>query len=160
MFRKVNLVIIVLLALGLVGCRACYSPYEMCQPTFNPQRGDRCMGELYRAGSVLGGQERASNDNECKSCTGGDSLLEFNDRSVTSTGAEKMTSSMAPPSTQGDNQLPKSNEGWTVQGMYPTNDNEMMKDFSIENTNSEFIVGKPANEDLPSEVLQKRTQRE
>ncbi len=72
MVRTIAMGIVMAFALGFVGCRACLSPYEYCQPTFVPERGDQCMGELYRCGSVLGGMERTkSPTDDCEECNGG-----------------------------------------------------------------------------------------
>jgi hypothetical protein len=72
MVRTIAMGIVMAFALGFVGCRSCLSPYEYCQPTFVPERGDRCMGELYRCGSVLGGMEQTkSPTDECEECNGG-----------------------------------------------------------------------------------------
>lgn len=71
MFQKTVIVIVFAFAVGLVGCRACWGPYDRCQPTFVPEAGDQCMGELYRNGSVLGGMERRTNESGCSSCAGG-----------------------------------------------------------------------------------------
>lgn len=71
MFHRVISVIIFAFAVGLVGCRACWGPYDHCQPTFVPEAGDCCMGELYRNGSSLGGMERRCGENGCcGSCSG------------------------------------------------------------------------------------------
>lgn len=78
MVRTINGMMIILVVLGVVGCRACRSPYDTCQPTFHPQKGgacgqEECYGELYRAGSIFGGEEQTQNeDADCKSCSGGD----------------------------------------------------------------------------------------
>ncbi len=72
MTRIVVMGIIMAFAVGFVGCRACLAPYDYCQPTFLPERGDQCMGELYRCGSILGGMERHSDANGyCENCGGG-----------------------------------------------------------------------------------------
>ncbi|MDO5310088.1 MAG: hypothetical protein Q4G03_11445 [Planctomycetia bacterium] len=72
MTRWIVMGIVMAFAIGFVGCRACMAPYDYCQPTFIPERGDQCMGELYRCGSVLGGMERVSSANgQCESCGGG-----------------------------------------------------------------------------------------
>ncbi|MBQ8286463.1 MAG: hypothetical protein IJZ10_09185 [Thermoguttaceae bacterium] len=72
MVRKIAMGIVMAFALGFVGCRSCLSPYEYCQPTFVPERGDQCMGELYRCGSVLGGMEQTkSPTDDCEECNGG-----------------------------------------------------------------------------------------
>ena len=72
MTRWIVMGIVMAFAIGFVGCRACMAPYDHCQPTFIPERGDQCMGELYRCGSILGGMDRLSNANgECESCGGG-----------------------------------------------------------------------------------------
>ncbi|MBR2693169.1 MAG: hypothetical protein IKE69_03050 [Thermoguttaceae bacterium] len=71
MFQKTVLMIVFTFAVGLVGCRSCWGPYDHCQPTFVPEAGDQCMGELYRNGSILGGMERRGNDGFCSSCAGG-----------------------------------------------------------------------------------------
>lgn len=72
MLRTIAMGIVMAFTLGFVGCRSCMAPYEHCQPTFIPERGDQCMGELYRCGSVLGGAEReSSEDGSCESCGGG-----------------------------------------------------------------------------------------
>ena len=72
MVRTIARGIVMAFALGFVGCRSCLSPYEYCQPTFVPERGDQCMGELYRCGSVLGGMERVkSPTDDCEECNGG-----------------------------------------------------------------------------------------
>ena len=72
MVRTIAMGIVMAFALGFVGCRSCLSPYEYCQPTFVPERGDRCMGELYRCGSVLGGMEQTkSPTDDCEECNGG-----------------------------------------------------------------------------------------
>ena len=72
MTRAIVMGIVVAFALGVVGCRSCLAPYDHCQPTFIPERGDQCMGELYRCGSVLGGMNRTSNaTGDCESCGGG-----------------------------------------------------------------------------------------
>ena len=70
--RMIVMGIIMAFAIGFVGCRSCMAPYDHCQPTFIPERGDQCMGELYRCGSVLGGMNRGSNaTGDCESCGGG-----------------------------------------------------------------------------------------
>ena len=72
MVRTIAMGIVMAFALGFVGCRSCLSPYEYCQPTFVPERGDQCMGELYRCGSVLGGMEQTkSPTDDCEECNGG-----------------------------------------------------------------------------------------
>ena len=71
MFHKIVLMIVFSFAVGLVGCRSCWGPYDRCQPTFVPEAGDECMGELYRNGSILGGMERRGNCSSCSSCAGG-----------------------------------------------------------------------------------------
>jgi|BioPla2DNA2_1021312.scaffolds.fasta_scaffold126212_1 hypothetical protein len=72
MTRTIVMGIIMAFAVGLVGCRACLAPYDYCQPTFLPERGDQCMGELYRCGSNLGGMERTTDENGyCEDCGGG-----------------------------------------------------------------------------------------
>ena len=72
MTRIIVMGIVMAFAVGFVGCRACLAPYDYCQPTFIPERGDQCMGELYRCGSVLGGMNRTSNaTGDCESCGGG-----------------------------------------------------------------------------------------
>ena len=71
MFQKTVLMIVFTFAVGLVGCRSCWGPYDHCQPTFVPEAGDECMGELYRNGSILGGMERRGNCSTCSSCGGG-----------------------------------------------------------------------------------------
>lgn len=72
MTRIIVMGIIMAFAVGFVGCRSCLAPYDYCQPTFLPERGDQCMGELYRCGSVLGGMERHSDANgDCENCGGG-----------------------------------------------------------------------------------------
>ncbi|MBQ1864721.1 MAG: hypothetical protein II561_08070 [Thermoguttaceae bacterium] len=72
MTRIIVMSIIMAFAVGFVGCRSCLAPYDHCQPTFLPERGDQCMGELYRCGSILGGAEQASNVNgDCPECGGG-----------------------------------------------------------------------------------------
>lgn len=71
MFRKMGLVVALLIAATWMGCRSCGAPYDRCQPTFVPEKGDQCLGELYRAGSVLGGMKRTQADTGgCKSCQG------------------------------------------------------------------------------------------
>jgi len=60
MTRMIVMSIVMAFAIGFVGCRSCMAPYDLCQPTFIPERGDQCMGELYRCGSVLGGMNRLS----------------------------------------------------------------------------------------------------
>ncbi|MDD3587541.1 MAG: hypothetical protein PHQ75_10205 [Thermoguttaceae bacterium] len=97
MFRTVSFSIILLLGLGLAGCRACYSPYETCQPTFVPERGDKCMGELYRSGSVLGGMNRTKNDKECKSCQSTSEVNQYGPQPLTEEGAEAIPSTPATP---------------------------------------------------------------
>ncbi|MBQ9371896.1 MAG: hypothetical protein IJU03_06875 [Thermoguttaceae bacterium] len=83
MTRMIVIGIVMAFAIGFVGCRSCLAPYDHCQPTFIPERGDQCMGELYRCGSVLGGMNRTSNANgDCESCGGGN--VEYFD----TTGAE------------------------------------------------------------------------
>ena len=71
MFRKTIIVIVFTFAVGLVGCRSCWGPYDRCQPTFVPEAGDQCMGELYRNGSILGGMERRNGASGCATCGGG-----------------------------------------------------------------------------------------
>ena len=102
MFRTVSFSIILLLGLGLAGCRACYSPYETCQPTFVPERGDKCMGELYRSGSVLGGMDRIKNDKECKSCQSTSEVNQYGPQPLIEEEAEAAPS--APTTTQLVNQ--------------------------------------------------------
>ena len=68
MFQKIVLMIVFTFA---VGCRSCWGPYDHCQPTFVPEAGDECMGELYRNGSILGGMERRGSCSSCSSCAGG-----------------------------------------------------------------------------------------
>lgn len=70
MFHRIVLMIVFAFAVGLVGCRSCWGPYDSCQPTFVPEAGDHCMGELYRNGSILGGMERTSNNGGCATCAG------------------------------------------------------------------------------------------
>ncbi len=70
--RTIVMGIVMAFALGFVGCRSCLAPYDKCQPTFIPERGDQCMGELYRCGSTLGGAEQKSPANgDCEECDGG-----------------------------------------------------------------------------------------
>ncbi|MBR0226635.1 MAG: hypothetical protein IJL92_11330 [Thermoguttaceae bacterium] len=72
MTRMIVMGIVMAFAIGFVGCRSCLAPYDHCQPTFIPERGDQCMGELYRCGSILGGMNRASNaTGDCENCGGG-----------------------------------------------------------------------------------------
>ena len=71
MFYKAVLMIVFSFAVGLVGCRSCWGPYDYCQPTFVPEAGDECMGALYRNGSILGGMERRGNCSSCEACSGG-----------------------------------------------------------------------------------------
>ena len=72
MTRMIVMGIVMAFAIGFVGCRSCMAPYDHCQPTFIPERGDQCMGELYRCGSNLGGMNRASNaTGDCENCGGG-----------------------------------------------------------------------------------------
>ncbi len=72
MFHKIVLAIVFTFAVGLVGCRSCWGPYDKCQPTFVPEAGDECMGELYRNGSILGGMQRRDGGcSECSECSGG-----------------------------------------------------------------------------------------
>ncbi len=71
MFQKTVLMIVFTFAVGLVGCRSCWGPYDHCQPTFVPEAGDECMGDLYRNGSILGGMERRGNCSSCSACAGG-----------------------------------------------------------------------------------------
>ena len=72
MTRIIVIGIIMAFAVGFVGCRSCMAPYDHCQPTFLPERGDQCMGELYRCGSNLGGMERYSSaTGDCPNCGGG-----------------------------------------------------------------------------------------
>ena len=168
MFRKINQIVVMVFVLGLVGCRACYSPYETCQPTFNPQRGDHCMGELYRAGSIMGGAERTKNDGECQSCStgGSSSLLEFNDKTVTQTGADNLpplqvengdsNTAVVNNSVVGNNGNNGNNANNFVPGPETGND-PMMNQFTVQGTvGEEFNVGKPATEELPPAILQKR----
>lgn len=73
--RTIVMGIVMAFALGFVGCRSCLAPYETCQPTFIPERGDQCMGELYRCGSTLGGAEQTTSANgDCEECVGGGSV--------------------------------------------------------------------------------------
>ena len=71
MFRKAVIMTVFAFAVGLVGCRSCWGPYDRCQPTFVPEAGDQCMGELYRNGSILGGMERRNGETGCATCGGG-----------------------------------------------------------------------------------------
>lgn len=72
MTRMIVMGIVMAFAIGFVGCRSCLAPYDHCQPTFIPERGDQCMGELYRCGSVLGGMNRVSSaTGDCENCGGG-----------------------------------------------------------------------------------------
>jgi len=71
MFRFTAWLIVFVFSVGLAGCRACWGPYDHCQPTFVPEAGDKCMGDLYRNGSVLGGMDRRSNSSGCATCSGG-----------------------------------------------------------------------------------------
>ena len=101
MTRKIVMAIVMAFAVGFVGCRACLAPYDCCQPTFLPERGDQCMGELYRCGSILGGMDRSSNANGyCESCGGGSveyySASEFGASAVSSVASD----STRLPSTQ------------------------------------------------------------
>ncbi len=71
MFHKINILILLVLGVSFIGCRACYSPYDRCQPTFVPERGDQCRGELYRSGSVfLDPNHEVDHDDGCKECGG------------------------------------------------------------------------------------------
>ncbi|MDO4586828.1 MAG: hypothetical protein Q4C95_05955 [Planctomycetia bacterium] len=71
MFHKILIIVVIAFAMGVVGCRSCLSPYDLCQPTFVPANGDRCMGELYRSGSVLGGNKHLRDSSaDCQSCSG------------------------------------------------------------------------------------------
>ena len=72
MTRLIVMAIVAAFAVGFVGCRSCLAPYDQCQPTFIPERGDQCMGELYRCGSTLGGMDRLSTaTGDCENCGGG-----------------------------------------------------------------------------------------
>ena len=72
MTRKIVMLIVMAFALGFVGCRSCLAPYDSCQPTLVPERGESCMGELYRCGSILGGAQRTANvSGDCEECGGG-----------------------------------------------------------------------------------------
>lgn len=71
MFRNILLFIGVVLFISFTGCRSCYSPYDYCQPTFVPERGDSCMNELYRSGSIfVDPQKSVDTRSGCKTCSG------------------------------------------------------------------------------------------
>ncbi len=112
MTRKIVMAIVMAFAVGFVGCRACLAPYDCCQPTFLPERGDQCMGELYRCGSILGGMDRSSNANGyCESCGGGSveyySASEFGASAVSSGASESIQlASTQPDSSQAATQIP------------------------------------------------------
>jgi len=105
MTRKLVMAIVMAFAVGFVGCRACLAPYDHCQPTFLPERGDQCMGELYRCGSILGGVDHASNANGyCESCGGGNveyySASEFGGTAVTSNDVDETRLASSQSATQ------------------------------------------------------------
>ena len=129
MTRKIVMGIIMAFALGVVGCRMCMSPYDYCQPTLVPERGDVCMGELYRCGSVLGGvNQHASPDGECKECNGGS--VEYYSASGYA-GAETsvaQTESYASPSYAQESPAYAGNYAPTPVGAYQTAGGE---DFSL-----------------------------
>ncbi|MDO5554593.1 MAG: hypothetical protein Q4G68_12620 [Planctomycetia bacterium] len=69
MLRKTGYIVALIVMAAWMGCRSCGAPYDSCQPTFVPEHGDQCMGELYRAGSVMGGMKRTEpSETGCKSC--------------------------------------------------------------------------------------------
>ncbi|MDO5581273.1 MAG: hypothetical protein Q4G69_09060 [Planctomycetia bacterium] len=71
MFRKILLLTGAVLLISSLGCRSCYSPYDYCQPTFIPERGDSCMNELYRSGSIfVDPQKSIDTGGGCKTCSG------------------------------------------------------------------------------------------
>lgn len=81
MFRNAVIMTVFAFAVGLVGCRSCWGPYDRCQPTFVPEAGDQCMGELYRNGSILGGMGRRNSETGCAACGSGISS-DFTDESA------------------------------------------------------------------------------
>lgn len=104
MTRMIVLGIVMAFAIGFVGCRSCLAPYDGCQPTFIPERGDQCMGELYRCGSNLGGMNRASNaTGDCANCGGG-SVEYYNEDGTTTVAPyqENAFSAPAAPSFNND----------------------------------------------------------
>ncbi len=105
MTRRIVMAVVMAFAVGFVGCRACLAPYDCCQPTFLPERGDQCMGELYRCGSILGGMDRSSNANGyCESCGGGSveyySASEFGGSAVSSSVMESTQLASSQTATQ------------------------------------------------------------
>ncbi len=105
MTRRIVMAVVMAFAVGFVGCRACLAPYDCCQPTFLPERGDQCMGELYRCGSILGGMDRSSNANGyCESCGGGSveyySASEFGGSAVSSNVMESTQLASSQTATQ------------------------------------------------------------
>ena len=105
MTRRIVMAVVMAFAVGFVGCRACLAPYDCCQPTFLPERGDQCMGELYRCGSILGGMDRSSNANGyCESCGGGNveyySASEFGGSAVSSSVMESTQLASSQTATQ------------------------------------------------------------
>jgi len=105
MTRRIVMAVVMAFAVGFVGCRACLAPYDCCQPTFLPERGDQCMGELYRCGSILGGVDHTSNANGyCESCGGGNveyySASEFGGTATTANVSDETQFASAGSATQ------------------------------------------------------------
>lgn len=151
MFRTVSFSIILLLGLGLVGCRACYSPYETCQPTFVPERGDKCMGELYRSGSVLGGMERTQNNKECKSCQTTSEVAQYGPQPLLEedNGTTSDHPSLAPPAGQ-----PLQNET-----LPPLDDRVLSpQGFSLDGVQENFHVQPGTNSSFSDQVIQEVSQ--
>ena len=133
MVRTIAMGIVMAFALGFVGCRSCLSPYEYCQPTFVPERGDRCMGELYRCGSVLGGMEQTkSPTDDCEECNGGYTEY-YGDGNVAQNAASAETSIAQTQGTVGAYEAaPYAQANYVAPaGAYAGNDYAVSSDASV-----------------------------
>ena len=164
MFQKSFAIVVFILAMGLAGCRSCYTPYDFCQPTFVPEQGDCCMGELYRYGSILGGMNRQGNP-DCPTCSGEGDTLDLFSESVNSTqyadqysGQQVMSDNMAPQRTQ--QALPQAGYGkpagiYQNSGYSPTNAQPLAPYSTLEKSkvSPEFNVQEDAARNTHTEVL-------
>lgn len=144
MFQRICLFILGLTLLAAAGCRSCYAPYDNCQPTFVPERGDCCMGELYRTGSVFVNENnRIDHSAECKTCGMTGSREDYIPSSAVKIPQNLQTSTSINISKKDPSV--KNSPIWSLSG------NEMHS----QNAASEFELGpieKSNNEVLPEEL--------